>query len=175
MKKHILTLLVILFCAVGVANAQQTNGDFQAGNREFLLNGKPFIIRAGEIHYSRIPKAYWDHRIKLAKAMGMNTVCIYLFWNYHEMEQGKFDFTGDRDVAEFVRLIQKNGMYCILRPGPYVCAEWDMGGLPWWLLKKKDLKVRRKSDEFFMERVKIYLKEAGKQLAPLQVQNGGPY
>ena len=174
MKKHILSLFIILLCSVGMAHAQQNQGDFQAGNREFLLNGKPFIIRAGEIHYSRIPKAYWDHRIKMAKAMGMNTVCIYLFWNYHEMEQGKFDFTGDRDVAEFVRLIQKNGMYCILRPGPYVCAEWDMGGLPWWLLKKKDLKVRRKSDEFFMERVKIYLKEAGKQLAPLQIQNGGP-
>ena len=175
MKKHIVSFLLALVFSVGLTNAQQiTSSEFTASNKEFILNGKPFIIRAGEIHYSRIPKVYWEHRIKMAKAMGMNTVCIYLFWNYHEMEQGNFDFSGEKNVAEFVRLIQKNGMYCILRPGPNVCAEWDMGGLPWWLLKKKDIKVRRRSDEFFMERVKIYLKEVGKQLAPLQIQNGGP-
>jgi beta-galactosidase len=175
MKKHIVYFLIVLLFSVSFVNAQQSvPGDFAAGNKEFMLNGKPFIIRAGELHYSRIPKAYWDHRIKLAKAMGMNTICIYLFWNYHEQQQGVFDFTGEKDVAEFVRLIQKNGMYCILRPGPYVCAEWDMGGLPWWLLKKKDLQVRRRSDEFFMARVKTYMKEAAKQLAPLQIQNGGP-
>lgn len=175
MKKHLISLLLVLLISIDFANAQnQTPGNFTAGNKEFLLNGKPFIIRAGEIHYSRIPKVYWEHRIKLAKAMGMNTICIYLFWNFHEQQQDTFDFTGDKDVAEFVRLIQKNGMYCILRPGPYVCAEWDMGGLPWWLLKKKDLKVRTLSDPFFMERTKIYLKEAAKHLAPLQIQNGGP-
>jgi beta-galactosidase len=175
MKKYILLSVLTLLLSVSSVNALQAqNNTFTAGKNEFLLNNKPFTIRAGELHYSRIPKAYWDHRIKLAKAMGMNTICIYLFWNYHEMEQGKFDFSGEKDVAEFVRLIQKNGMYCILRPGPYVCAEWDMGGLPWWLLKKKDIKVSRRADEFFMDRVKIYLKEAAKQLAPLQIQNGGP-
>jgi beta-galactosidase len=139
-----------------------------------LLNGKPFVVRAGELHYTRIPRQYWEHRIQMLKAMGMNTVCIYLFWNIHEQEQGKFDFSGQNDVAEFVRLIQKNEMYCIVRPGPYVCAEWDMGGLPWWLLKKKDLQVRRKSDAFFMERTAIYLNETAKILAPFQIQNGGP-
>ena len=175
MKRNSLLLILVLLMSLTQAKSQTIqNGTFEAGKNEFLLNGKPYIIRAGEIHYSRIPKVYWDHRIKLAKAMGMNTICIYLFWNYHEMEQGVFDWTGEKDVAEFVKLIQANGMYCILRPGPYVCAEWDMGGLPWWLLKKTDLKVRRKSDQFFMDRVKIYLKEAAKQLAPLQIQNGGP-
>lgn len=175
MNKILLSLLLILLIPIGKANAQQTSsGNFSAGKNEFVLNGKPYIIRAGELHYSRIPRAYWDHRIKLCKAMGMNTICIYLFWNYHEQEQGVFDFKGQKDVAEFVRLIQKNGMYCILRPGPYVCAEWDMGGLPWWLLKKQDLKVRKRSDAFFMEKVKTYLNEAAKQLAPYQIQNGGP-
>ncbi|WP_316793704.1 beta-galactosidase [Pedobacter frigoris] len=154
-------------------NSIITGGSFSLGKNEFLLNGKPFLIRAGEIHFPRIPREYWDQRIKLCKAMGMNTICIYLFWNYHEQEQDKFDFAGQKDVAAFVKLIQKNGMYCIVRPGPYACAEWDMGGLPWWLLKKKDLKVRTLDDAFFMERSAKYLKEVGKQLAPLQIQNGG--
>lgn len=130
---------LILLLMLGQTQAQTHSvikNDFKSGINEFLLNGKPFVIRAGELHYSRIPRPYWDHRIKMAKAMGMNTVCIYLFWNYHEQQEGIFDFSGQKDVAEFVRLIQANGMYCILRPGPYVCAEWDMGGLPWWLLKK---------------------------------------
>ena len=151
----------------------QTN-TFEVGKNTFLMNGKPFVIRAGELHYTRIPRQYWENRIQLLKAMGMNTVCIYLFWNIHEQTPGVYDFTGQNDVAEFVRLIQKNGMFCIVRPGPYVCAEWDMGGLPWWLLKKKDLQVRRKSDAYFMEQTAKYLKKTGEILAPLQIQNGGP-
>lgn len=175
MNRFLLSLIVASLLSIGFTQAKPTQaGDFVAGKNEFLLYGKPFIIRAGELHYSRIPKAYWDNRIKMCKAMGMNTICIYLFWNYHEQQPGVFDFSGQKDVAEFVRLIQKNGMYCILRPGPYVCAEWDMGGLPWWLLKKEDLKVRKRSDEFFMAKVKDYLQEAAKQLAPYQIQNGGP-
>lgn len=172
MKKQFLILIVLFLLPLGVVKSQPTT--FLSGQNQFLLNGKAFQVRAGELHYARIPKAYWDHRIKMVKAMGMNTICVYLFWNYHEMEQGVFDWSGDKDVAEFIKLIHANGMYCILRPGPYACAEWDMGGLPWWLLKKPDLEVRRKSDQFFMDRVKIYLKEAAKQLAPMQIQNGGP-
>ena len=166
-------LFLIMLLIISKSNSQK-KGNFEVGKNEFLLNGKPYIIRAGELHYPRIPRAYWDHRIKMCKAMGMNTICIYLFWNYHEEDQGVFDFSGQKDVCEFIRLIQKNGMYCILRPGPYVCAEWEMGGLPWWLLKKKDLKVRTLSDSLFMDRTKIYLKEVGKQLASFQIQNGGP-
>ena len=167
----IIILTVIFLFTFSLGNTQQ-KGTFTTGNKEFLLNGKPFVIRAAELHYPRIPKEYWEHRIQLCKAMGMNTICIYLFWNLHEQKQGEFDFAGQNDVAEFVRLVQKNGMYCIVRPGPYVCAEWDMGGLPWWLLKK-DIKLRDASDVFFMERTGIFLKEVGKQLAPLQIQNGG--
>lgn len=175
LKQGLLILLLFMFVVVlQVESLSKINSIFKAEKNEFLLNGKPILIRAGEIHYSRIPKVYWDHRIKLAKAMGLNTICIYTFWNYHEMKEGVFDWTGEKDVAEFVKLIKANGMYCILRPGPYVCAEWDMGGLPWWLLKKKDLKVRTKSDSFFLEKVNVYLKELGKQLAGLQIQNGGP-
>ena len=148
-------------------------GTFTTGNKTFLLNGNPFVVKAAELHYPRIPRAYWEHRIKMCKALGMNTVCLYVFWNIHEQEEGKFNFTGNNDVAAFCRLCQKNGMYVIVRPGPYVCAEWEMGGLPWWLLKKKDIRLREQ-DPYFMERVKIFEKKVGEQLAPLTIQNGGP-
>ena len=167
-------MIIIITALFSISPATAQTQNFEAGKNTYLLNGKPFVVRAGELHYTRIPRQYWEHRIQMLKAMGMNTVCIYLFWNIHEQEQGVFDFSGQNDVAEFIRLIQKNGMYCIVRPGPYVCAEWDMGGLPWWLLKKKELQVRRKSDPFFMERTRIYLNETAKILAPYQIQNGGP-
>ncbi|MDP4277772.1 MAG: beta-galactosidase [Bacteroidota bacterium] len=147
-------------------------GTFEAGNKTFLLNGKPFIVKAAEIHYPRIPKEYWDNRMKLCKALGMNTICMYVFWNYHEQKEGVYDFTGQKDIAAFCRLAQQNGLYVIVRPGPYVCAEWEMGGLPWWLLKKKDIQLRTE-DPYFMERTGLFMKEVGKQLADLQITRGG--
>jgi len=151
----------------------QTTGSFEAGENTFLLNGQPFVVKAAEVHYPRIPRPYWEHRIQMCKALGMNAVCIYIFWNIHEQREGQFDFTGNNDVAEFCRLAQKNGLYVIVRPGPYVCAEWEMGGLPWWLLKKKDIKLRER-DPYFLERVRIFEEKVGEQLKPLTIQNGGP-
>ena len=174
LKTSKLLLVLVIFMALTVnAQVSKQTGTFVAGENTFLLNGKPFLVRAGEIHFPRIPREYWEQRIQMCKAMGMNTICIYLFWNFHEQQPDKFDFTGQKDMAEFVRLIQKNGMYCIVRPGPYACAEWDMGGLPWWLLKKNDIQVRTLSDQLFMERSINYLKKVGKELAPYQIQNGG--
>jgi beta-galactosidase len=161
----------LLFVCAGMQAAKP--GTFTAGEGSFLLNGKPFIVKAAEVHYPRIPRPYWDHRIKMCKALGMNTVCIYIFWNIHEQQEGNFDFSGNNDVAEFCRLAQKNGMYVIVRPGPYVCAEWEMGGLPWWLLKKKDIKLRER-DPYFMERVRIFEQKVGEQLSGLTIQKGGP-
>ncbi len=169
--KKLLTTILLICCALALPmNAQNT---FEAGKGAFMLNGKPFIVKAAEVHYPRIPRPYWEHRIQMCKALGMNTVCIYIFWNIHEQKEGVFDFTGNNDVAEFCRIAQKNGMYVIVRPGPYVCAEWEMGGLPWWLLKKKDIRLREQ-DPYFMERVKIFEQKVGEQLAPLTIQNGGP-
>lgn len=168
-----LALASLLTLAPAPMMAAQKGGTFTTGNKTFLLNGKPFVVKAAELHYPRIPRPYWEHRIRMCKALGMNTVCLYVFWNIHEQREGQFDFTGNNDVAEFCRLCQKNGMYVIVRPGPYVCAEWEMGGLPWWLLKKKDIRLRE-SDPYFLERVSIFEEQVGKQLAPLTIQNGGP-
>ncbi|MFW5545348.1 MAG: beta-galactosidase, partial [Prevotella sp.] len=95
MKKIIslFSLLVALLVTIP-SDAQKTKGTFEAGNGTFLLNGNPFVVKAAEIHYPRIPKPYWEHRIKMCKALGMNTVCIYIFWNIHEQREGQFDFTG---------------------------------------------------------------------------------
>ena len=146
---------------------------FEVGKNTFLLNGQPFVVKAAELHYPRIPKPYWEHRIKMCKALGMNTICLYVFWNAHEPQPGQFDFSGQNDLAAFCRLCQENGMYVILRPGPYVCAEWEMGGLPWWLLKKKDVRLREE-DPYFLERVNLFEEAVAGQVAGLTVQNGGP-
>ncbi len=172
-KKILTTILASLLLTALPAAAASQPGTFTTGNKTFLLNGQPFIVKAAEVHYPRIPRPYWEHRIKMCKALGMNTLCLYVFWNIHEQREGEFDFTGNNDVAEFCRLAQKNGMYVIVRPGPYVCAEWEMGGLPWWLLKKKDIRLREQ-DPYFMERVKIFEQKVGEQLAPLTIQRGGP-
>ncbi len=168
-----ITLAALLLAAPMTAMAAPATGTFTVGDKTFLLNGQPFVVKAAEVHYPRIPRPYWEHRIKMCKALGMNAVCIYIFWNIHEQQEGQFDFSGNNDVAEFCRLAQKNGMYVIVRPGPYVCAEWEMGGLPWWLLKKKDIKLRER-DPYFMERVKIFEQKVGEQLSGLTIQNGGP-
>jgi len=166
--------IIALFALISATTlAGSKPGSFTIGDKTFLLNGQPFIVKAAEIHYPRIPRPYWEHRIKMCKSLGMNAVCIYIFWNIHEQQEGQFNFTDNNDIAEFCRIAQKNGMYVIVRPGPYVCAEWEMGGLPWWLLKKKDIKLRER-DPYFMERVKIFEEKVGEQLKPLTIQNGGP-
>ena len=168
-------LLAALMALAGrtTCAADNNGGTFTAGNKTFLLNGRPFVVKAAELHYPRIPRPYWEHRIRMCRALGMNTICLYVFWNIHEQREGEFDFTGQNDIAAFCRLAQKNGMYVIVRPGPYVCAEWEMGGLPWWLLKKKDIRLREQ-DPYFMDRVSKFMAKVGEQLAPLTIQNGGP-
>lgn len=172
-KHFIATVALLVMAMLPPVSAARKGGTFAVGDKTFLLNGKPFVVKAAELHYPRIPRPYWEHRIKMCKALGMNTVCLYVFWNIHEQQEGKFDFTGNNDVAEFCRLAQRNGLYVIVRPGPYVCAEWEMGGLPWWLLKKKNIRLRE-PDPSFMERVKLFERKVGEQLASLTIQNGGP-
>jgi len=146
---------------------------FVIGEKEFLLDGNPLVIRCGEIHFARVPREYWQHRLKMCKAMGLNTVCVYLFWNFHEWEEGKYDWSGAADVAEFCHLAQAEGLWVLLRPGPYSCAEWEMGGLPWWLVKHDKIALRSK-DPAFLEPATKYLREVGRVLTPLQITHGGP-
>jgi len=146
---------------------------FTAGQGRFLYDGVPFTVKAAELHYPRIPRPYWQHRIQMCKALGMNSICLYVFWNAHESEPGKFDFTGQNDLREFIKLCEAEEMKVILRPGPYVCAEWEMGGLPWWLLKDKDIRLRE-DDPRFLKRVRIFEQEVARQVADLTAPNGGP-
>ena len=168
-----LLLPVILLCS-SVSRSSEKTHTFELGKSDFLLDGKPFQILSGEMHYARIPREYWRERLKMARAMGLNTISTYIFWNYHEREKGTFDFTTEsRNVAEFVRLAQEEGLLVIIRPGPYVCAEWDFGGIPWWLLKGNTVKVRSR-DPRFLAASKTYLTRLGEELAPLQISRGGP-
>ena len=146
---------------------------FAIGENDFLLDGQRLQIRCGEIHAARVPREYWEHRLRMAKAMGLNTVCAYLFWNMHEPQPGHFNWSGQADVAEFCRLAQKEGLWVILRPGPYACGEWEMGGLPWWLLKNDEVKLRT-SDPLYLDAARVYLKEVGRVLGPWQITHGGP-
>ena len=166
MLKRLLLLLLPLSSLLSAA-------EFKVEGNSFALEGKPFQIRSGEIHYSRVPRAEWRSRIQMAKAMGLNTVCTYVFWNYHEAKRGALDFTGEKDVAEFVHLCGEEGMKAIVRPGPYVCAEWDLGGLPAWLLAEPGIRLRS-TDPRFLEPAKDWMKRMGSMLQPMSVTQGGP-
>jgi beta-galactosidase len=170
MKKNI--LLTIAMCLSMLAFSQKKTHEFKLGDNDFLLDGKPFQIISGELHYPRVPKEAWRDRMKMAKAMGLNTIGTYVFWNLHEPQKDQFDFSGNNNVAEFVKIAAEEGLWVILRPSPYVCAEWEFGGYPYWLQNEKGLIVRSREKQY-LEEYRKYIHEVGKQLAALQVNHGG--
>jgi beta-galactosidase len=144
-------------------------------NSQFMLDGKPFQMISGEMHPARIPAEYWRHRIRMAKAMGLNTIAIYVFWNYHEQQEGKYDFTSaSRNIGEFLRQAREEGMWVNLRPGPYCCGEWDLGGIPTYLLRHPDIKFRTLKDARYKKAVENYYHELAKVVRPHLAENGGP-
>ena len=172
MKIKNLLLIALLFLTAGNTFAQKPPHTFVLGDNDFLLDGKPFQMISGEMHYPRIPREAWRHSMKMAKAMGLNTIGTYVFWNLHEPEKGKYTFTGNNDVAEFVKIAKEEGLWVILRPSPYVCAEWEFGGYPYWLQNEKGLIVRSKEPQY-LKAYKNYINAVGRHLAPLQVNHGG--
>ena len=148
---------------------------FAFKGRDFMLDGKPYQIISGEIHFDRVPKMYWRHRIQMAKAMGCNTIATYVFWNNHEKREGVFDFESEnRNLVDFIKIVQDEGLWMLLRPGPYCCGEWDFGGIPLYLLKYPDLKVRTLKDKHYTAAVERYIKYLSSMVEPYLVANGGP-
>jgi len=171
----ILGFAFLTFCyAMQAQSSAKAEGhSFGIEGDHFVLDAKPFQIISGEIHYARIPREYWRDRLKKARAMGLNTVSTYVFWNAHEPKPGVYDFSGGLDVAAFVRTAQEEGLYVILRPGPYSCAEWDLGGFPAWLFAEPGITLRS-TDEKFLTPADRWLKRLGQELARLQLARGGP-
>lgn len=142
-------------------------------NTDFLLDDKPIQILSGAIHYFRVPKDDWYHSLYNLKALGFNTVETYIPWNYHEPREEHFEFSGEKDIQYFIQLAEELGLYVIIRPSPFICAEWEFGGLPSWLLNYKDMRIRS-SDERFIDKVDRYYAQLFKILKPLQIDHNGP-
>ncbi len=161
---------LIISCLLFLTVSAQT---FKIKGTQFLLNGKPFQIMSGEMSFQRIPYRYWKDRLHKIKAMGLNTVATYVFWNAVEPEPGKWNFNGNNNIRKFVEIAEDMGLLVLVSPGPYVSAEWSFGGLPPWLLSTPDIKVRCMNNTF-MTAVKKYINHLADQIRDLQITEGGP-
>lgn len=168
-RRSLLQTLTVAPMAFAAAPAHT----FGVEGDHFALDGKRFVIRSGEMHYARIPREYWRDRMKKMRAMGLNTLCMYSFWNMHEPRPGVYKFEDNLDIAAFIRTAQEEGLWVLVRPGPYSCAEWEFGGFPSWLLETKDMQVRT-TDPRFLSAARNYIKHLLAEVAPLQVTRGGP-
>jgi beta-galactosidase len=175
--KQILTFALALLLFVSVNAQNKSTGvkhTFKIADGNFLLDGKPIQIHSGEMHYARIPQPYWRHRLKMMKAMGLNAVATYVFWNHHEVAPGVWDFkTENRNIAAYIKIAQEEGLFVILRPGPYVCAEWEFGGYPWFISKVPGMVIRGHNPQF-LAATKNYFTQLYAQVKPLLIKNGGP-
>ncbi|XP_060106442.1 beta-galactosidase-1-like protein 2 isoform X1 [Heteronotia binoei] len=145
----------------------------QAEDSRFLLEGLPFRIFGGSVHYFRVPREYWRDRLLKMKACGLNTLTTYVPWNLHEASRGKFDFSGNLDLRAFIKTAADVGLWVILRPGPYICSEWDLGGLPSWLLQDPNMQLRT-TYRGFTEALDAYFDHLMRKVVPLQYKKGGP-
>ncbi|KAM5312233.1 beta-galactosidase-1-like protein 3 isoform 1-T1 [Glossophaga mutica] len=143
------------------------------GTPYFTLEGHKFLIFGGSVHYFRVPREYWRDRLLKLKACGFNTVTTYVPWNLHEPQRGAFDFSGNLDLEAFVLMAAETGLWVILRPGPYICSEIDLGGLPSWLLQDPELRLRT-THNGFVEAVDKYFDHLIARVVPLQYRQGGP-
>lgn len=175
-KNNIIFLVIITICLIFSLSENifaQKRHSFEIERGHFLYNKEPIQIISGEMHYPRIPHQYWRHRFKMLKAMGLNTVATYVFWNLHEPKPGEWDFEGDKNLAEYIQMAGEEGLHVILRPGPYACAEWEFGGYPWWLQTIDGLELRRDNGKFLTYTQK-YIERLYQEVGHLLVSNGGP-
>lgn len=182
LKQRYLLVLCVTVCAVivyhrsrshfGSGRMSRTDG-LQANSSKFMLGGKPFRILGGSIHYFRVPRAYWEDRLLKMKACGINTLTTYVPWNLHEPERGVLNFEDELDLEAYLQLAASLGLWVILRPGPYICAEWDFGGLPSWLLRDPNMKVRT-TYPGFTDAVNPYFDQLIQKVVPYQYSKGGP-
>ncbi len=174
-KKIIISLSCVILLTMSAASQKQNaKHTFKFSAAEFVLDDQPFQIISGEMHPARIPEQYWKHRIQMAKAMGCNTIAAYIFWNYHETEEGVFDFTtGNKNISAFIKAVQDEEMWLILRPGPYVCAEWELGGIPPYLLRIPDIRLRC-MDPRYMAAAERYIVRLAEEIRPYLITKGGP-
>jgi len=146
---------------------------FEARDGKFFIDGEPTLLVSGEMHFGRVLPEDWDTRLKQAKAMGLNTISLYLFWNLCEPREGEFDFTGMTDVRRMLELCRENGLWAILRPGPYCCAEFEYGGIPWWTAKYPEVPIRS-TDPQWLQWSRRYIEQVYAQVGDLQATHGGP-
>ncbi|MBO4207001.1 glycoside hydrolase family 35 protein, partial [Micromonospora echinofusca] len=146
---------------------------FDIGETDFLLDGRPFRVLSGAIHYFRVHPQLWRDRIRKARQMGLNTVETYIAWNAHSPQRGVFHTDGGLDLGRFLDTVAEEGMYAFVRPGPYICAEWDNGGLPAWLFRDAATGIRRHEPQY-LDAIAEYYGQLGPILAPRQVDSGGP-
>jgi len=155
--------------------AQNSVSGFAIEGDHFILKGKRIQVLSGEMHYARVPRAYWAARMKMIRAMGLNTLATYVFWNVHEPAPGVYDFAGNNDLVAFIKLAKSEGLHVLLRAGPYSCAEWEFGGFPAWLLADPKMQTAlRSNDPAFMVPAERWLHRLAKEVASLQIENGGP-
>lgn len=173
MTKRVTFFILLSFLILPSVLFAQKNHTFEIKGGDFVYDGKPTRVISGEMHYPRIPHQYWRHRMQMLKALGLNAVATYVFWNTHEPEPGKWNFTGDKNLAEYIKIAGEEGLMVILRPGPYVCAEWEFGGYPWWLQNVEGMELRRDNEQF-LKHTKIYLERLYKEVGHLQITKGGP-
>ena len=172
MKKILFGILAMLCCTLYAADKDRHT--FAIQNGQFLYDGKPTPIYSGEMHYERVPAQYWRHRLRMMKAMGLNAVATYVFWNFHEVAPGKWDWsTDEHNLRKYIQTAQEEGLMVILRPGPYCCAEWEYGGYPWWLQQEKDLVIRA-YNKAFLDSCSVYIHQLATQVKDLQITHGGP-
>ncbi|KAL5262028.1 hypothetical protein ACHWQZ_G007662 [Mnemiopsis leidyi] len=142
-------------------------------NDRFLKDGKPFSYYSGGMHYFRVPRQYWSERMNKIRLAGMNTLQTYVSWNSHEAVEGQFNFEGDNNLTEYLSLAQSHGLNVVFRPGPYICAEWTFGGLPYWLLNKPDIQVRV-YNKAYIEAIAKWFAVLLPMIKPFLYENGGP-